>query len=286
MDCHMQLIRVILDLIRKTPLPRYVKYIPYGGTFTTLLIDRVYKEQMVEVTVHDYRMYIDPTDQPIGTSLYGKGVYEQQTTDICRRFVEEGMFVADIGANIGYYSLLLSDLVGEDGLVYAFEPESHCYEVLDTNIKLNNSDNILAENLAITNTIGTSKLRISSNNKGQNRIINNSENNKTINVETQTLDNYVSENLEEKLDLIKIDIEGSEPDALYGMEMILDTHRPLIVMEFSPHLWDVEIDVVKSYLQDLNYEFRGIGPDAQLVDITPEADYPNRNIVLIPEEKN
>ena len=75
-----------------------------------------------------------------------------------REILKPGMVVLDIGANIGYHTLISSKLVGNTGKIYSFEPEPHNFKLLLKNIEINEFKNIIPINKALSNNIGSTKL--------------------------------------------------------------------------------------------------------------------------------
>lgn len=83
--------------------------------------------------VNGCKMYLDPNDT---FNLSINDVYGDFETNIMKNYIKEGDIVIDVGANIGYFTLLFSKLVGENGKVFAFEPESKNFELLKKMWKL------------------------------------------------------------------------------------------------------------------------------------------------------
>ena len=93
------------------------------------------------------KMYLDSNDS-MGLSI--RGVYGPASTRAVLENVKIGNVVVDLGANIGYYSLILAKLVGNEGKVFSFVPVPKNFSELEKNIKLNNYSNVIAENIAIS----------------------------------------------------------------------------------------------------------------------------------------
>ncbi len=84
-----------------------------------------------------YKMYVDLRDTGFAPHLMFEGYWEYWITEFVWRNVRPGQVALDLGANHGYYTLLLADLVGAGGKVHAFEPNPRLAELLDMNIALN-----------------------------------------------------------------------------------------------------------------------------------------------------
>ena len=109
------------------------------------------------VKVKGNKMYIDTKRNP-AIALYDIGGYENAETELFESHIKEGDVVMDIGANIGYYTLVAAKLVGANGKVYAFEPESINFSFLKKSVEINNYENVICEKKAVSNENGKLKL--------------------------------------------------------------------------------------------------------------------------------
>ena len=178
------------------------------------------------------KMYLDPGDS---LDLSINGVYGELDTKIIRDNIKEGDIVIDVGANIGYYTLIFAQLVGSSGKVFAFEPEPKNFEILKKNIEINNYQNIVAEQKIVSDKSGIVKLFIAEHGIVGHRINQQKSSQKFIEVESIILDNYIKKlNLDSKINFIKIDVEGSEPKVLEGAKGIMQKSNQLkIFTEFN-----------------------------------------------------
>ena len=175
------------------------------------------------MNVHQSRDYISD-------SLLLKKEWEKSKYKILSKFVKEGDVVGDIGANIGYYTLILSKLVGK-GIVYALEPETKSYNLLKENIFENKINNVVALNLAVSRVEGKNNLFFGKDTHGGGSIINYQQCAGSERVITTTLDKLFEECT---IDFLKMDIEGSEFNAMMGGEKTLEKIKGILV-EFIPH---------------------------------------------------
>ena len=159
---------------------------------------------------------------------------ESYETKIMRDIVKEGMTVVDIGANIGYYSLILSDLVGKKGKVISIEPEPENFRLLLKNINANNKSNINSVKRALSDKDGAIDFFISEEHKGDHRSYDSGDKRKKIKVKSICLDAFLGSKI--KPDIIKMDIQGAEYSAIKGMENTLKKKDVILLMEFSPSL--------------------------------------------------
>ena len=183
--------------------------------------------------VNGHKMILDSNDC---LQLSINEIYEPVETNIIKQEIKKGDVVLDIGANIGYYTLLMADMVGTDGKVFAFEPEPYNFELLRKNIEINVCKNVILERKAISNYNKKSNLYLSKDNTGMHRLNESKYCEKYIEVNVIKLDDYFYNNeLINKIKFIKIDVEGSELDVLQGMESILENNNQItILLEFIP----------------------------------------------------
>jgi len=192
-------------------------------------------EDIVMFNIRGNKMYADVHDG-FGPGEI-RGYYEKGETEIFKQVVREGMIVADLGAHIGYYTLIAAKLVGEKGKVYAFEPEPNNYRLMVKSVAANGYNNVIPVQKAVSNQTGTTKLFLSSGHdgdSGSHAIYQLYDCSESIHIETITLDEYFK-GKENRIDIVKMDIEGAEIAALQGMTEILKKNDNLrIIAELSP----------------------------------------------------
>lgn len=173
-------------------------------------------------------MHLDKNDS-LRISLYG---YAKETEKFLKKHIKEGDTVLDLGANIGYYTCLFAQIVGKNGHVYAFEPESYNFGILEKNIKENKFQNVTLEKKAVSNKNGIVKMFLSESTTDH-RIYDSHENKEFVNVDMITLDDYFKKNV--KIDFIKSNIQGADFSALMGMIDLLERSKNVkIMIEFDP----------------------------------------------------
>jgi len=173
-------------------------------------------------------------------------IHEKTTTELFKKVVKEGEVVVDLGANIGYFTLLAAKLVGKNGKVFSFEPEPRNYGYLKKNIEINDYKNVVAVQKAVSDKNGKTRLYICDYDTGH-HTINKFEGvrayargrlvkEKSVEIETVTLDEFFK-GKEELIDVIKMDVEGAEALVLAGMDNILKKNKKLqMFIEFFPLL--------------------------------------------------
>ena len=186
------------------------------------------KSDFAEVQGH--KMYVGVRDN---LHLSINEVYEPLETELVKKEIKKGDVVIDIGANVGYYTLIFAKLVGDEGKVYAFEPEPYNFNLLKKNIEINGYKNIILEQKGISNKNGKTILYIGAQGTGGHSFADDGTRT-PIDIEIVYLDDYFKD-YEGKIDFIKMDIEGAEPLAIEGMSSILNKNKNLKVMsEFAP----------------------------------------------------
>ena len=170
--------------------------------------------------------------QDVDCNLLRHGIFERESTHWVRKLVKRGMTVADVGANFGYYTILLSRLVGSTGKVYAFEPSSRFRGRLEGHIQENQCTNVIVVPFGLSDQTDVSTLYEG----GDSATLHWCDERKTpVATETiplRTLDDYASEANFERLDFVKVDIDGNEPRFVAGAVHTLRKYRPILLMEF------------------------------------------------------
>lgn len=203
-------------------------------------------------------------------------LYEPETVLLFKKIIKPGMVVVDVGAHIGYFTRLFSKLVGPSGTVYAFEADPENFSVLEKNIK--GLKNVKTFQLALTDRQGTIDFYHYPDKAGCHSTLPNVPldfRKEKITVAANNLDSVLKNEKAERVDLVKMDIEGGEGAALRGMEGIIAKSVPLMLaIEFAP-AWIRATGVTPlSFLQNLTKQgfkiFATIG--TELIPIVPETD--------------
>jgi FkbM family methyltransferase len=139
---------------------------------------------------------------------------ENSEIDLFKKNIKLEDKVIDVGANIGWYTLIFGKIVGNKGKVYSFEPGHDNYTILKKNIVINKFNNIISENVAVSNINGNLKLELS-------EVGNHKVGKDGITIKCIKLDDYFNN---EKIDFVKIDAEGHEFNILSGMQKILSNN--------------------------------------------------------------
>ena len=172
-------------------------------------------------------------DDPIGACLHYYGEWAQQEFDFFDQFLTAESNVLDVGANIGTHAVYFSRKCNK-GNVVAIEPQIYIFEMLATNLLINECFNAIPVHAGASSKSGVVKM-VNINpfvdqktNYGEFKI--NNDSNEGIETNIITLDKYVNLN---KFNLIKLDVEGLEVDVLNGAKKLLKKHKPFLYIEFS-----------------------------------------------------
>lgn len=152
------------------------------------------------------------------------GNYEQEKTNIVVKNTAPGDIVFDVGAHVGYYSLMMAKLAGEDGRVYSFEPRPLNNEFLRKHISANKVKNVEVVDKAISDIVGT--LKFNSNTGTGTGQLSETGN---IEVNSTSIDTLISEG-KPMPNLIKIDVEGGEVGVLKGAVQTIEKAKPKIIL--------------------------------------------------------
>jgi FkbM family methyltransferase len=167
---------------------------------------------------------------------YGVG-YEPEVTNVVSSLVKNGDTVFDVGTNFGWYTTLFFPIVGKNGKVHSFEPSPTTVFTLKENLELNGCiDDVILNELAIGDKIGTTKIHIFNERSHSYASLSplGETNYTTYEVPLITLDSYMSENNIQKVDFIKIDVEGSELAVLKGSpELFGSEDAPAMLIEIN-----------------------------------------------------
>lgn len=187
---------------------------------------------------------------PHTRSIWRDGTWEEHTTELVKNQIGKGEKVVDVGACMGYFTVLFADLVGPKGKVTAFEPEPTNYELLEKNTDF--FTNTETEKIIVSESEGREKLYLSEKG-GQHSIFKDDfTRNGTIKVEKVSLDSYFSN----QIDFLKIDVEGAEPEVLKGYKKGLKKYKPDILFEIN-YRWENENEKLFEFLKSLGYSFYG-----------------------------
>jgi FkbM family methyltransferase len=259
--------RLTLKIIKLIPIrkgkERIVDYIRKYLIFPEGTIRRAIVDKDIPILVDIY--------ERIQSYMYFIGEYERNETKRFIHSIHIGDVVMDLGANIGYFSLIASKRVGLNGHIYSFEASPKIYESLYKNCSLSINKNISPLNFAVTDKEGVLKFNLPLNPQEQGSGSLSSNDMGDIEVAGINIDKFVEKEKLTKLDFIKMDIEGAEVKALLGMKATISTYKPKILFEFSPSRYEeleiTQFESLVKLMKDLKYKFSALTRNGKWEDI-------------------
>ena len=205
-----------------------------------------------------------PNDEGISTELQIYGIHEPLTTHLVLNEIKEGMVCLDLGSNIGYYAIIESNIVGKSGKIFAIEPSPINFPILKTNLENQKMENYTANNIAIGEKDEEMEFIVSKKSNWSKIRMNNEEINsgdEVIKIPVKTLDLFVKENSIEKIDVLRMDVEGYEYNILKGAEKILEEYKPKLLIEVHKmYLGTKKTLEMLKILENLKYEIKFFVP--------------------------
>src|SRR5258708_2539691 len=201
---------------------------------------RIWPKSSITISFGQGTIKMAPDGQ-IAEMLWGT-LFESEQRDFICRYAKNGMTVINVGANSGLYTLLASKLVRPEGVVYAFEPSTENYNRLKRNLELNACQNVVPQQMALSDFKGTLSLRFDPKNPQldghfyvEKRQVGGAPENTIEVVQCETLDAHLRDvrpNRSLAVDIIVIDVEGAELEVFRGA---LETfaHSPGLAIYFD-----------------------------------------------------
>lgn len=192
----------------------------------------------------------------VNKSIRGGRIWEKNLINIYKEYIDKDSVVLDLGANLGTHTVPLSLLCKK---VYAFEPQEKIFNILKETVEYNGLDNVKLYNYIVSNKddvldfLNTGCGRAGEL-KNRPRLSGNISKERSLKIDSLNLD---------KCDFIKIDVEGSEWDALAGAADTINKFRPVMILE----TWKTKNNMLRlvKFTQKYNYSFRYISSDNYLL---------------------
>jgi FkbM family methyltransferase len=215
------------------------------------------------------------------------GMWESDLTQALKQQIKKGDIFVDAGANIGYYTLLVSSILKDTGKVYAFEPIPVLSEQIQKSVRINGYYNVDVHTYGLSNIEGTHALYVRDENIGGSSMqrydsfIQDTVVKEVQDIQLKTLDDLLGN--QGHVDVIKIDVEGFEWEVLQGAEKILERCKPCIFLEFSPIYYEKEYEGKSehfiTFLIEHGYSFYTLkGEKLDLYEWTKTGDNMKRQI--------
>jgi FkbM family methyltransferase len=234
-----------------------------------------------------------PLGDAVGKCIYYTGDYDRKITWICRKLLRPGDTALDIGANLGVVALAMAKQVGPSGVVHAFEPNPSMQRFIEASIQKCRYKQVKLHKTALGSEQATLDLFIPKTNFGKGSLIlhRDDANVDVVSCPVERLDDISDRENIQSVRLVKIDVEGFEPDVLRGATRLISNARPdAIIMETNEESnLDFRQRPAILILLDLNYRFVAI-PKAMFSMRVEEFDIniheaPSHDVLAIAEEK-
>jgi len=198
-------------------------------------------------------MYVDLRSS-IGRGLFATGSFDMAAIQPVLDELCSGSVFVDVGANVGFYSVLASTLVGETGHVYSFEIDQRPLSCLRKTLEISPLKNISVEDVALSDVDGTVTF-VPEAEHGHNYIQRESNKGGLV-VNSVRLDTWVKKSGLQRLDAVKIDVEGAESLVLKGAKDSINRFRPIVVCEACEHTarFGYQPDLLIEIFDDMGYD--------------------------------
>lgn len=240
-----QLFRFILKVHKKLP------FVPFEKELIKIYHFFQDKNEIVNTKIDGINYKLDLSELIDNKVFYQN--WEPEMTKMFKKTIKSGMTVLDVGANMGYYTLLMGKLMKNKGKIISFEPTLGGFERLKTNVSLNDFNNIVLERIGLANKNGKIKAKIRHSWKMSSLIEPKAET-----IYLMRLDDYVKKNKIEKIDFIKIDVDGYEYEVLKGAKEILEKYKPILCLEIGNYenkKGGYKLKDIIDYLESFKYSF-------------------------------
>jgi FkbM family methyltransferase len=215
-----------------------------------------------------HKMFVSAEDLSFGCHLMLDGFWESWLTLFFAKFVKPGMTVFDVGANFGYYTLLFAAGVGPSGRVIAIEPVPATVSFLNDTVVLNGISSFTRVVAAAASNISGDVHLFVSHREPKNAVVIAARQEGSIIVPSCTIDQLAAQL--PRVDLVKIDVEGSEMAVISGMRETIERCRPAILLEYNTDRYADPREFLELLLSTYG-SVRWIGWDGSPKDVSPES---------------
>ena len=265
---------------------KHVKYIIARlSDRTAKLLIPTNKVIVKQVKINNYEMLVF-LNETVGRQIWWNKFYEKEETEFIYNYLKRNDICFDIGANVGYFTFLMASKVAE-GVVHSFEPLPACYYLLCSSKYLNNFQNIIINNTAVGNQNSEIKFFIANDSAfSSSELPDSFKPSGIITTPIVSVDNYMANNQIERVDFIKIDVEGTELQVILGATSLLSdsNKRPNLLMvevklDDEGKIAPLSLDVI-NLLKDFRYEPKIIRNN-KMVEFNIEDPTSNYNLFFL-----
>lgn len=273
----------IKQIFKLIPLPLSIKVVHNSPKLARCLSDKhefIYPKYLGDISIAVNTIY--PIERELVSSIYDK-----ETSWVIKRIVRANEVCLDVGANIGAISFVLAKQVQPNGQVFAFEPNKVIYDRLTNNINLNKKyqDIIKPINLGLSDQEGSLLWREDENNLGNGGCLN-IEQNWGKEIKVTTIDYFLVKHTINRIDFIKIDVEGMELEVIKGAQQSLISFKPTIYYESRKEFEEIRnrpvLQEIEQLLLSIGYNLYQISKDQLQIVRYPRLSY---NIIAIHQDK-
>jgi FkbM family methyltransferase len=192
-----------------------------------------------------FKIFLNPEDMSqISASIATTGWFYLPATCLLLRLLKPGMKVVDVGANLGYYTLLAAKAVGKTGRVWSFEPEPGNFLLMMKSIQASNFHNVEPVQMALSDKPGTEKLYLAPPSEPNAHTLTQDRGAGSLEIPSTSLDDFWQEKGTGRLNLLKVHVHGDESIVLRGSRKVLVDSRPMVVTRFVPSRWNDDIGLL------------------------------------------
>lgn len=214
-----------------------------------------------ETPIGNYFLPHHAPDDVIFNHMKAGKIFEPYIVDVAKRFIKKGSIVLDIGSNFGQMSTLFSKLVGDEGLVYAFEADDFVFEILKKNLEANNCKNVIPIFGAVYNQTGKELVFPKQDFErfkafGSYGIDPSAKNGRIV--KSLKIDDI---DFQKNISFVKVDIQGSDLFALQGAKDTLKKHKPPVLFEFEQQFqqeFKTSFQDYVDFVNQINYRFEEV----------------------------
>ena len=282
-------------MIPARSLRAITRRIPLPGQVWRPVLERIHpfiqydkNDQIIRIANPQRAFLIRDEQEYIQRNVYFLNYYEIRETNYVRKILREGDVFVDIGANIGWFTVLASAGVGASGQVFAFEPSRRIHQHLADNVGINNCGNVVLERLALSDASGSAILaNANPRNDGMGSIVHGGRTGEEV--RTQTLDAYFEGRDAGTIDLVKLDVEGAEMFVLRGMRGLLAAGRVRRIL-FEYHRGQQAAageppQIIFEFLREFGFEFHALNYFGNTRPLRSYEDLVYSNVVAMQPER-
>ncbi len=190
-------------------------------------------------------------------------IFEPYESALARSYLRPGMTFVDAGANIGYYTLMASSIIGDAGHVYAFEPSPYAVGKLKETVRENDIGNVTITEAALGDAKGEAAIYLSKSRANHTPTMIENDGGRPHMIRVEMLDEFLEKHSISRVDLLKIDVEGFEPNIIRGAQRALTAGKVAVILcEFNEH-WLLRNHSSSVHLMELlaSFGFRSVGQE-------------------------